>query len=513
MRRNDLKKMQKKRVVKRKSYVDQDNDDEYGDELDEFEAPPPPSKPIKIKRRVVTKPRQKIDPLPVLVNLTRNNATTYQNELDQWRKNVLGTFRNVPISDFRDVTMVNILKGFDISTSGERHVLEWRLKRLFDGKPNVKSQSSVLGACFREPPPRTSFTNINLYISFSGSSWKPVVDNRILWNCWKNILDNILLAKLDVADLFSFMYTCKFFYNIVNPFLCVLAQRRFDPFGTPIALSCEMYFKWVKKHNFLGNSQIRERLGMRSGASYPKFDEIMWRNTGYIDYLKQNELLLFEQGRAKRIEFEYAERTKQTRLSRLNTAMTEAGFGYLSFRHPGATFEFESRTVQTTCRHDDEAKLVLSFAKDCYKTETFDASQLQELFKLHEKWFLHAEDVHLCAYVGIDRTVLHFFSVMESLANMFYDIYKTYRRFMLTTFNDVRAVHHPYGADFIYVFSASNVVLHNGSIPMIMLDPQIGIPEREIFYKRTLIKIRAKFATLQGAEIIDGCIGRFVIVQ
>jgi len=251
-----------------------------------------------------------------------------QSAIDEWRATVREQFSMEEL-EYSDIC--KILRGFDIAIHDYKSMNKWRLQRLWDGKPNVKMTGAILGASFTRPKQ----TQIR---------W----ENRPFGEGFNNVFDNIIVKKLNLSDLFNLLFTCTYLYCRIHPILTKLAVTKYGAkYGTPMVLSCNLYLEWLTLHGLLPVTRIRERLGFKSTDKQPQLTEEMLQRVGYVEYLKDNELLMFEQIRVKSEDTVQIERTKCNNLAKFNRLLRDAELGFLSVEYvKGNELEFKNKIFE-----------------------------------------------------------------------------------------------------------------------------------------------------------------------
>lgn len=326
-----------------------DDDDDDDDDYDRIVK-----KKSIVKKRSTKKSCQKAHKVPAFPTVERvfNRATgnNYQKNVDEWRRNVRYEFSKIPIDELKDSTIMHILSGFDVVKTGIRSVMEWRLKRVFNGKHNIKSSSSVLGSCFRKPT-FAVLLNPNPQSKF-------FIDG-------KDVMQYNILPRFDVEDLFSIMYSCRFLYSKVHPILCKIAFETFGTFGTPIVWSYNRYVKWIHVYCPVSVSHLKERLGVGANNKVSlAFGDIDIRNIGYLDYIANNEKLLFKQSQAKRLDAEFSERVKSEKLDAFNNLLEESGFPCFCVKRVGDKYTLKSDAVEYLVSTEPDLKIIVNEAKN-----------------------------------------------------------------------------------------------------------------------------------------------------
>lgn len=264
--------------------------------------------------------------------------------LDAWRATTRATFFNVPIVQLKDVIISRILNGFGVSGTGPRAVLEWRLSRLWQNKPNICVISTVLGSSFY-PPTRTVFvSHIDKQDAFAGFGWQ-------------NVLQHKILPYLDLYTTVDLMYTCKLVYGFVGSLLEQRARKELGSYGTPMALMCNVHLKWLVDRELFTATHMRERLGFKTRETKPQLTADVLSNIGYVDHLRYNDKLLFEQMRVKILDSEFAERIKDAALNEFNAHLTSAGYTYVCFKRSKNAYKFIMIATRMIFSHEFTAQL------------------------------------------------------------------------------------------------------------------------------------------------------------
>lgn len=315
-----------------KSMENHDEEEEYNDNDIK-----PTKKKVKINVKKNDKqkkrPRLLLPKIDGLSTASVESANKYQDGLDQWKKNVREQCASIPVEELNDASIKRILDVHEIMSAGTRVVRERRIKRLWEGKPNMMKSLHVFGKCYRQPIVIRHFAG-----NVQQSSFRPG---------WADLLKNIIVKKLDLDDLFNLMYTCKFMFNIVYSVLCTMATNKFGTFGTVMMFRFEEYLKWVQKSDLVTTGFVKQRFGLSSGKSHMTVrDNFEFHRVGYIDYLKTNTRLYLEHLDAKRLDLEYGTRQRQGNVDALNDCLKLLDMEFLCVRRKGGIIVFDNFIIE-----------------------------------------------------------------------------------------------------------------------------------------------------------------------
>lgn len=142
----------------------------------------------------------------------------------------------------------SILKEFqtknNILTTGSRELQNWRVERFLRGEPTTLSPVKRSTYYSDALPVFTVFPHRPSYF-FRDS------DHSGILCIHRDVLETKILVHLhsDPQAIFALMLTCKDLQGVCQRLLCMLAQQRFGPLGTPKALLCAVLYetKWPEE--------------------------------------------------------------------------------------------------------------------------------------------------------------------------------------------------------------------------------------------------------------------------
>jgi hypothetical protein len=224
----------------------------------------------------------------------------------------------------------------------------WRVEQFLAGNP-------VLYSFKRTIPIKANIPNFTL---FEVPLIKRTPGEISFLDIPKDVIQNHILIHLmeDPVGLFALMLTCKSLQATCHRLLLGLAQRRFGPFGTPMAVMCAAFYEQSlprkrapkKKRTEeepapqeIASESLKEKLNLiwrdfkSSRLIVDDVDtliRISIQKNGCIDNLKDIWQAKAQQAEARRLEEVYIQNNLPNRINEINSCLASKGYVGLSVK-------------------------------------------------------------------------------------------------------------------------------------------------------------------------------------